>query len=111
MRRRSARLHELAECLVVSFEDAPVSAWRSWGSADGAWWTLVGELLVHSWDLRRAAVTPLGDEPDECAREALRRCAPLVVDLRRRGTVGEPQLPPEGSSPLDQLAALYGRRP
>ncbi|MFJ2176170.1 TIGR03086 family metal-binding protein [Streptomyces sp. NPDC087851] len=86
---------------------------RSFGPALGRRMVeqLLIELLVHGWDLATALGRGRDLEPD-IARAALPVVQKIYGDLPRTagGSIAPAQPPPEGASPLDQVAAFLGRR-
>jgi uncharacterized protein (TIGR03086 family) len=69
------------------------------------------DLLVHTWDLSRALGRPAG-VPDDvvAAADGFARQA-ITPELRTPGVFGAEVTVPEGTAPLEALAAFTGRRP
>ncbi|GAB3403626.1 TIGR03086 family metal-binding protein [Flindersiella endophytica] len=71
---------------------------------------VVGELVVHGWDLARAT----GQQPvwdDELAEYLHGEVAKSAEVGRQMGVYAEPVAVPESASPLDRMLALSGRDP
>jgi len=83
---------------------------RRWRELDpGAQWTVLLEMVVHSWDVS-VAVEVSPDIPNELATEILSGSRALLDRFRRVGTFAGP-LVGEWHRPVDQLIAETGRRP
>ena len=71
---------------------------------------VVGELVVHGWDLARAAgVRP--EWSDEVMATVLDAAAGMAVMGRDMGLFGPEVAVPAGAPPLDRLVGLLGRDP
>jgi uncharacterized protein (TIGR03086 family) len=70
----------------------------------------VAELLVHGWDIARATGQPT-DFASELAERALAEWRDRLGDDPRPADspIGPAQSPPADASPLDRLAAYFGR--
>ncbi|WP_460307080.1 TIGR03086 family metal-binding protein [Actinocorallia aurea] len=72
--------------------------------------TYVLELLVHTWDLARAAAVPARLDPD-LVHHALATAQVIAPALRREGHIAPPLTPPRGAGELPRLLASLGRSP
>lgn len=92
---------------------APASAWEgttSMGPAQVVGEMLVGELVVHAWDLARATGRPL-DLPDDLVAYVYDGIAAGADQGREMGVYG-PEVPvPPDASLLDRVLGLTGRDP
>jgi uncharacterized protein (TIGR03086 family) len=69
-----------------------------------------GELLVHTWDLARAAGIDVELDPD-LVEDTLARWQPMDgPEMRQPGVFAERVAAPEGASRQDQLMSFLGRR-
>lgn len=72
------------------------------------------DMVVHSWDLAKAAGLPTADFPAELVEPALAMAAmfPDTPDLRGPGGPFAPRVEvPEDAPAIDKLAGLTGRQP
>ena len=69
-----------------------------------------GDVLIHTWDLARAAGLDDRLDPDEVHRHAL-AMAPHEEAMRSSGHFGPPVEPPPGADEQDRVLAFTGRRP
>jgi uncharacterized protein (TIGR03086 family) len=71
------------------------------------------ELVVHGWDVARAAGQPYRAEPEllEAARSFLEQFASPDAPAGPDVPFGPSRQPPDNSSPLDRVIALAGRDP
>jgi uncharacterized protein (TIGR03086 family) len=75
---------------------------------------LLGELVVHGWDLSRAAGLPLevGGTTLTPLHELIRQTFGPQADPAARGQAFQPAVPvPSDASPLDQTLGMLGRNP
>jgi hypothetical protein len=86
-----------------------VSRWRGSPPPEREQWTLLLELVVHSWDITAAVgAEPLTSAP--LATAVLGRAMPLLEDYRRRGTF-QPPVAAGASGALQKLVRATGRDP
>lgn len=75
---------------------------------------LLGELIVHGWDLARGAAVPFDVSPDELAplHELTSQTFGPAADPAARGPAFQPAVPiPADASMLDQTLGMLGRDP
>lgn len=70
---------------------------------------LTTEVLVHTWDLARAAGVPHGLDPEACA--TAHRAALAGAGARAGSGMFAPPVDPGGADPVWALVALLGRDP
>jgi uncharacterized protein (TIGR03086 family) len=71
---------------------------------------MTGEILVHTWDLARAAGLDVELDP-QLVEETYARWEPMDGPMMRQpGVFGPRQTAPEGASRQEQLMAFLGRR-
>lgn len=70
--------------------------------------TYVLELLVHAWDLARAAGLPVRLDPDLVHR-ASATAQVIGTSMRKEGLIGPALTPPRGAGELTRLLAFLGR--
>ncbi|MEO3785131.1 TIGR03086 family metal-binding protein [Actinocorallia sp. B10E7] len=70
--------------------------------------TYVLELLVHAWDLARAAGLPVRLDPDLVHR-ASATAQVIGTTMRKEGLLGPALTPPRGAGELTRLLAFLGR--
>jgi len=71
---------------------------------------MVGELVVHGWDLARATGQPIDTDPATLA--TVREMATAMGDQgRQMGAFGAEVEVPEGATELDKILGLSGRNP
>lgn len=68
------------------------------------------EVLVHGWDIARSTGQPAEFDESVAEHELLFTRGALNAIPPDRQPFGQPQPPPADASPLDQLAALLGRK-
>ena len=107
--------------------DQLVSAWRAGDGPDGAYRLtgdqplpgtflhpmMLGEFVVHGWDLARATGQP-AEWPDDAVTEALESMRAMVRPEHREGPhawVGPEVEVPADAPPLAKLVAFAGRNP
>lgn len=92
---------------------APVSAWEgttSMGPATVVGEMIVGEMIVHAWDLARATGHPL-DLPEDLLTYVYDGVAAGADQGREMGLYG-PEVPVPADAPvLDRILGLTGRNP
>jgi len=71
---------------------------------------LTTDVLVHTWDLARAAGVAAAFDEELCARAL--RIAKSTPNFQRDGAMVGPEIPVDASVPIaDRLAAFFGRDP
>ena len=70
----------------------------------------LGEIVAHAWDIAKASGQSVALNPEAASRGLEWSRAQLTAD--RRGTAFGPEVKaPDGSAPVDQLVAWFGRNP
>ncbi|WIX81337.1 TIGR03086 family metal-binding protein [Amycolatopsis carbonis] len=113
-----ATLEKQTEDLVDAF--APAAAWEGLATLGSATMPaatvgdmVLGEFVIHGWDLARAAGTPLTcSEEATAAAEAVRASAVAMGEQARAMGVYGPEVPvPAGAPALDRALGASGRDP